>query len=123
MIRHSIIWVDNGIAYRKIKDGSNIFHAVMVPQTLQPCILYKSHNVLGHNGSTRLYNFIKRYYFQRKLCQHCNKYVGSCPECQQVTLKEPQYINTHLSIPQFPMSFISMDLLVPYSEIEKGEHI
>ena len=35
-----------------------------------------------------------------------------------VTLKEPQYVNLHLPIPQFPMSFISMDLLGPYSELE-----
>ena len=52
------------------------------------------------------------------LCQHCNKYICSCPECQQVTLKEPQYINLHLPIPQFPMSFINMDLVDPYGETE-----
>ena len=46
----------------------------------------------------------------KKVHQHCNKYVHSCQECQQVTLKELLYISLHLSIPQFPMSFISMDL-------------
>ena len=43
---------------KKIKDGSNIFHAIMVPQTLQPYILYESHNALRHNCSARLYNII-----------------------------------------------------------------
>ena len=33
--------------------------------------------------------------------------------------KIPQYINLPLQIPQFPMSFISMDLLGPYHETEK----
>ena len=33
-----------GIVYQKIKDRSNIFHTIMTPQTLQPCILYESHN-------------------------------------------------------------------------------
>ena len=47
------------IVYRKVRDGLNIFHAIMFPQLLQPYILYESHNVLGHNGSTRLYTFIK----------------------------------------------------------------
>ena len=37
---------EHGIASRKIKDGLNIFHAVMVPQKLQPHILYESHNAL-----------------------------------------------------------------------------
>ena len=48
-----------GFAYRKIKDGPNIFHKAMVPQTFQPYILYESNNALGHSGSTRLSNFIK----------------------------------------------------------------
>ena len=44
---------EHGIVYRKIKDGSNIFHVIMVLQMLQPYILYDSHNALGHSGSTR----------------------------------------------------------------------
>ena len=39
---------------------------------------------------------------------------------QQLTLKESQYINWHLPIPNFPMSFISMDLVGPYRETENG---
>ena len=83
----------------------------MVPQTLQPYILYESHNALGHNGSTRMFNFIKKHHYWKKLWQHCNKYVRSSLECQKVTLKEPHYVDLHLLIPQFSMSFISMDLL------------
>ena len=33
-----------------------------------------------------------------------------------MTLKDPQCINLHLPIPQFPMSFINMDLVSPYRE-------
>ena len=69
---------EHGIAYAKIKDGQNIFHAIMVPQMLQPYILYEIHNPLGHNCLKRLYNFIKRHYYWRKVCQLCNKYVRSC---------------------------------------------
>ena len=65
-----------------------IFHAIMVPNTLQPYILYESHNALGCNGSTR-YHFIRRNYYWKKLHEHCTKYVHSCPECQQVTFEEP----------------------------------
>ena len=84
----------------------------MVPNTLQ----YECFNRLGHNGSTRLYHFISKKLLLEKLHQNCNKYVNSCTECQQVTLKEPQYINLHLPIPTFTMSFISMDLVGPYRE-------
>ena len=92
----------------------------MVSQNLQSYILYKSHNALGHKGSTKLYNFIKRFYYWKKLCQDCNKYIRSCIECKQVILKEPQYVNLHLPILQFPVSFISRDLLGLYSEMENG---
>ena len=88
-------------------------HPIMVPQKLQPYILYESHNALVHNGFTGLYNFIQRLYYWKKLYHKCIKYVRSCTEDKQVTLKEPQYVNLHLPIPQFPMSFISMDLLGP----------
>ena len=110
---------EHGVAYRKIKNGPNIFQTVMVPLALQPYILYESHNALGHNDFTRVYNFVKRHYW-RKLHQHCNKYVRSCPECQQVTLKEHHYVNLCLPILQFPMSFIIMDLLGPYHGTENG---
>ena len=94
---------EHSITYRKIKLDKIFFHMIMVLQTLQPFILYESHSKLGHNGSTRLYNFIKRHYYWRKLHQQCNKYIRSCPECPQVTLKEPLYVNLHLPILQFAM--------------------
>ena len=53
----------HGIMYRKIRDEPNIFHAIIVPNTLQSYILYECHNALGHNGSTRLYHFIRRHYY------------------------------------------------------------
>ena len=48
------------------------------------------------------------------------QYVCLCPECQKVTIKEPQYINLQLPIPQFSMSVISMDLFTAHRETEKG---
>ena len=82
---------------------------------LQPYILYESYSALGCNGSTALYNFIKRFYYWKKL-HHI--YVRSFTEWQQVTQKEPQYVNLHFPIPHFPTSFLSMALLGPYSEME-----
>ena len=104
---------EHGIIFWKIKDRSNIFHAIMVPQIMQTHFLYLSHTALGHNGPTRLYNHIKRHYYWRKL------HVRSCPECQQVTVKECHYVDFHLHIPQFPMSFISMDILGQFHETTK----
>ena len=51
------------ITYKKIRDGPKTFQPIMVPNTLQPYILYECHNALGHNGSTRLYHSIRRHYY------------------------------------------------------------
>ena len=37
--------------------------------------------------------------------------------------KEPHYVDLHLPISQFPMCFISMDILGPYHETEKWKQI
>ena len=73
--------------YKEFRDRPNIFDTIMVPNALQPYNLYESHNALGYNGSTSLYHFIRRHYIWKKLCQHGNKYVCSCPVYQQVMLK------------------------------------
>ena len=91
---------EHGIICRKVRDGPNIFQAIMIAKTLQPYILYMCHNALGHNGSMRLYHFIRRKYFWKKVHQNCNKFVHSWTECQQVTLKEPQYISLKLKLAQ-----------------------
>ena len=77
---------EHGVMYRGAWEESNVSHAIMVPCKMQPYILYESHNALGHISFTWLYKFIKRFYYWKKLCQDCNKYIRSCTDCQQVTL-------------------------------------
>ena len=111
---------EHGIIYRKIRDGPIIFHAIMVPNTLQPYILYECHNTLGHIGSTRLYHLIERNYYWKSYVKIAITMYVPAQNINMVTLKEPQYINFHLPIPNFPMSFISMDFVGPYRETENG---
>ena len=80
--------------------------------------LYQSHNALGHNDSTRLYNFTKGHNYWRKWHQHCYKYVRSCPDIQQMALKGSYYVDLHHLTPSFPMSFISMDIFGLYHETD-----
>ena len=44
--------------------------------------------------------------------------MHQCKECQQVSLKEPCYVDSNLHIPKLPMSFIAMVLLGEYPEME-----
>ena len=59
-------------------------------------------------------------------------YHGACASCidqilhcthnkfQQVTLKEPHYVDLHLHIPTFPFYLIIMDILGQYEETENS---
>ena len=62
----------------------------------------------------------KKILFWQKLKQDCTKHVHQCKECQQVSLKEPCYVDSNLCIPKLPMSFLAMDLLGEYPEVENG---
>ena len=95
--------------------GKSWYHKLCNPIFYMRAIMH-----IGYNGSTWLYNFIKRHYFWRKLHHHHSKYVRSCPECQQVALKELHSVDLHLPIPPFPTSFICMDILGQCHEKENG---
>ena len=66
--------------------------------------------------------WVHKVYFWQKLKQDCTKDVHQCKECQQVSLKEPHYVDSNLCIQNLAMSFIARDLLGEYSEIENGNH-
>ena len=69
---------EHGIIYKK-SEMDQIFPCNMVPNALQLCILYESHNALGHNDSSRLHHYIRRHCYWKMLSQHCNNYVFPCP--------------------------------------------
>ena len=80
------------------------------------------HDLMGHNGTTHLYGYIRRFYFWQKLKQDCTKHMHQCKECQHISLKEPCYVDSNLHIPKLPMSFIAIDLLGEYLEMENGNY-
>ena len=43
-----------------------------------------------------------------------------CKKCQHVSLKEAHYVDSNLCIPKLSMSFIAIDLLGEYPEMENG---
>ena len=48
--------------------------------------------------------------------------MHECKKCQKVSLKDPHCVDSNLCIPKLPMSFIAMDLLGEYPEMEKSNH-
>ena len=80
------------------------------------------HDLLAHNGTMRLYNYIRQFYFSQELEQDCTNHVCKFKDCQQVSLKTQHYVNSNLRVPNVPMAYIAMDLLGEYSKMSQGHH-
>ena len=64
----------------------------------------------------RFYNYIRQFFFWQQLKHDCANHICTCKDCQQVSLKSQQYVDSNLRIPKVPMACIAMDLLGEYSE-------
>ena len=49
-----------GLLHKKIKDHGKEFTALIVHKSLQKYVLFKSHTNLGHNSTTRPYQYLNR---------------------------------------------------------------
>ena len=90
----------DSVLYCCVREGSQGFEVIVVPKKLYQLVLTMYHDLLGHNGTTQLYRYIRRFYFWQKLKQDSAKHVHQCRECQQVSLKEPHYVDSNLHIPK-----------------------
>ena len=104
----------DSVLYCCVREGSQGFEAIVVSKKLYQLVLTTCHDLPEHNGTMSLYGYIRRFYFWQKLKQHCTKHVLQCKECEQVSLKEPHYVDSNLHIPKMPVSFIAIDLLGKY---------
>ena len=71
----------DGVLYNYVKDDSQGFEAIVVPKKLYQMVLITCHELLGHNDTTWLYGYIRRFYFWQKLKHNCTKHVHQCREC------------------------------------------
>ena len=79
------------------------------------------HDLLGHNGTMGLYNYIRQFYFWKGLKLDCINHVCKCKDCQQGSLKNQHYVDSNIRVPNVPMAYIAMDLLCEYSKMSWGQ--
>ena len=69
-----------GVLCKKVQDNGKEFKVLIVPKALQKYVLYESHNSLGHNFTTQLYQFLKSQYYvkaSKRQCKSLYDTVGS----------------------------------------------
>jgi transposase InsO family protein len=107
----------NLLRRRTFDGGPDCFEALVVPKPLRAHILYYAHDTLGHNGTTRTYHFIKRFFFWPGLRPAVDKHIRGCLKCRRRNLQAQKYAPLHLPVPSMPLEFISMDLIGPFEPI------
>ena len=111
---------DDGVLCQSVREGVLICKAMVGPKMLWQFVLTTMHDLLGHNGTMRLYNYIRQFYFWQELKQDCTNHVHKCKDCQQVSLKTQDYVYSNLRVPNVPMGYITMDLLGECSKTSWG---
>ena len=77
-----------------MREGVQICEAMVIPKMLQQLVLTMTHDLLGHSGTMRLYNYIRQLYFWHELKQDCANHVHKYNDCQQVSLKNQHYVES-----------------------------
>ena len=103
--------MEDGVLKRFVEDGKQKFEVVVLPQVLSSAALQLAHEGLGHNGSTRTYALLKRYYYWKGLKPMVRKHVQACKFCQEHKKQAVEYSKYNFKAEPAPMKFISMDLI------------
>ena len=104
-------FMSRGLLHKYVTDYKQRFEALVVPITLSKLILKLAHDELGHNGTARTYAMVKRMFYWKGLKKDVERYIKSCPTCQEYTVNAVRYTPGQFEIPEAPMDFISMDLI------------
>ena len=104
-------YIEDGVLKRFVEDGKQKFEVVVLPQVLSSAALQLAHEGLGHNGSSRTYALLKRYYYWKGLKPKVRKHVQACKFCQEHNKQAVKYSKYNFEAEPVPMKFISMDLI------------
>lgn len=88
-------------------------------------IIDRAHTILGHLGSQRTTDYIRRWFWWPKLASTTQTYCDSCEICQ--TTKASRQLKAgllhSLPIPRYPWDSIGMDFLGPFPECDGFDYL
>ena len=102
---------ENGILTKLLVDNNETFEVTVLPRVLIGYVLHQAHDAMGHNGTLRSYQYVKRLFYWKGLCTDVDKHVKHCLQCRKQNLRPQRYAMLHTKVPSMPMHFISMDLI------------
>ena len=113
-------WDDRNILCRRTKAQGKVFEAICLPRRFVPLVLDQCHTLMGHNGTPRMYEYLKRMYFWPALHTDIKDYCRRCGPCNQWNRRVQHYPPLHLYIPSRPLQLVAMDLIGPFTKSVNG---
>ena len=106
--------LQEGVLYRRVIEGGQLFQAIYVPKTpesLIQVILQTAHHESGHNGFPRTYSAIQRLYYWKGIKEDVLQHCRNCYTCQLHKTAAVKFEAKHFKPSLKPMDFIAMDLI------------
>ena len=111
------------LCFRPYADSPQEDWRIAIPVTLITRIVEWYHIVLGHVGSTQLYETIRRNFHFPSLKAHCERF--KCDDCQRNKQWGPGYGELPpCNAPLMPWDEVAIDLIGPWSiELHNGQKV
>ncbi|XP_062602775.1 uncharacterized protein LOC134264500 [Saccostrea cucullata] len=113
----------NGILFYEWIDGSMSRLLLVVPKSLQNCVLEGSHDnkLAGHMGQQKTLQKVKSKYIWFGMSSDCESYVRTCPVCN---VNKKANVHAKAGLGQYhagaPLERVHIDLMGPFVESGKG---
>jgi hypothetical protein len=118
----------DGLLYTENRGGEEVLclpRAKYKGDVLTAIIIDNAHKTLGHFGSQRTADYVRRWYWWPKLGREVEQFCRTCPTCQ-VTKGEnqlPKGLLHSLPVPTRPWGSIGMDFVGPFPPSEAHDYL
>ena len=115
-------YIEGDTLKRKVTEGSETWGAIVLPKVLTEPMIYRAHDMLGHDGTTCTYLLLRKLYFWKGMKNSIANYIHNCSTCQKRNQQVVKFAKSNFEVATFPMEFISMDLIGELYPPSKSGH-
>jgi len=126
--RHSSFTYRDGLFYSRNRGGLEVLcipRVVTKDYSLTATVIEQAHTILGHFGSQKTADYIRRWYWWPRLGIEVEKYCDSCGVCQanKTSTQRPVGLLHPLPIPNRPWGSIGMDFVGPFPKSQGYDYL
>lgn len=114
--------IKDGLLCRKLSKGeARGSHQIVVPHTLQDCVLKQLHDGSGHLGKKKTFKKVQAHYYWPGYSNDVARWIQQCHRCQQRQDPQPKPCAPLSTISsEFPFQRLSWDIMGPLPTSEQG---